>query len=120
MTQVLSTLAAAALGGAVGAAIRVGVVSYVMPGPWSIMALNVVGAFLLGLLLSALDGKGALLTVFLGGGVLGALTTFSTFAADIVRLANSQPFLAGVYLIGSISLAVLAFILGAQAGRFVS
>ncbi|NRA30492.1 MAG: CrcB family protein [Parvularculaceae bacterium] len=120
MAQVLPTILTAAAGGAIGAALRVGVVTFLVPGPWGIAMLNVLGALLLGFVLTWFEGRGALLTVFLGGGVLGALTTFSTFAGDAVRLATAQPWSAGLYVVGSVSLAVLAFVIGVQAAKVLS
>lgn len=117
MSQVFSTILVAAAGGAVGAALRVGVVTFLVPGPLGVALLNVAGALLLGFILTWFEGRGALITVFLGGGLLGALTTFSTFAGDTVRLAGEQPVIAIFYVAGSVSLAVLAFVLGAQAAK---
>lgn len=50
--------------------------------PWGTLVVNVVGAFLLGLLV---DSTPPMVTV-LGVGGLGAFTTFSTFANDVLAL----------------------------------
>jgi CrcB protein len=66
--------------------------------PWGTLAVNVTGAFLLGLLV---DTAPPLVTI-LGVGGLGAYTTFSGFAADTVGLARQgRPVLAAVYVAAS-------------------
>ncbi|GMA41561.1 fluoride efflux transporter FluC [Mobilicoccus caccae] len=78
-------LALVAVGGAAGAAIRFLVdraVSSRVPGdyPWGILVVNIAGSFLLGVLVPL--SPPALLLV-LGVGFCGALTTYSTVAADV-------------------------------------
>ena len=57
--------------------------------PWATFAANISGAFLLGLLMGSLlnrpEGNDAY-RLFLGVGVLGGYTTFSTLAFDTVDL----------------------------------
>lgn len=79
------------LGAAVGAPLRYVVAQAIDAryGPgrgWGILAVNVVGSFVLGVLTGALvsDSWQALL----GIGFCGALTTYSTFAMDTVVLAE--------------------------------
>ena len=117
MTTMMATLFAAAAGGALGAMIRVGIVTYVLPSPLGILVLNVAGALMLGFVLTFLEGRQALLTVFLGGGLMGALTTFSTFSGDAVRLASSPPLRAANYVSATVCGAILAFVLGAALAR---
>ena len=60
--------------------------------PWSTFAINLTGAFLLGLLLETLSRREALVGpargvgALLGSGVLGGFTTYSAFAIEAVRL----------------------------------
>jgi fluoride exporter len=58
--------------------------------PWGTLAINVVGSFLLGLLLAAasLDRVGVTLIALAGAGFCGGFTTFSTFGYETVRLAQ--------------------------------
>ncbi len=79
-----------ALGGGAGAVTR-----YVIeraaaqriaaPFPYGILVANVVGSFLLGVLLGSVTGAWL---VLLGVGYCGALTTYSTFAHDTMRLTE--------------------------------
>ena len=56
--------------------------------PYGTLAVNLSGSFLLGALggVSARQGPSPSLDLVLGGGFLGAYTTFSTFAYETVRL----------------------------------
>ena len=82
-----SLVAACALGGALGSLARWGVAE-AWPGgpstwPWATFTVNVVGCLLLGLLLGSPLGQDPLRRVFLGSGVLGGFTTFSTYALQV-------------------------------------
>ncbi|MGW7196413.1 fluoride efflux transporter FluC [Streptomyces chryseus] len=81
--------AAVAAGGVLGALGRYGA-AVLWPGSvWTTLGVNVVGCALIGVLmvLVAEQGRGhALARPFLGVGVLGGFTTFSTYAADLARL----------------------------------
>lgn len=88
-------LALVSAGGAVGALTRYGLSDTfpAEPGrfPVTSFAINVSGAFVLGLLLEWLVRHRTLdhwARFFVGVGVLGAFTTFSTFATEIVVLAR--------------------------------
>jgi CrcB protein len=83
-------------GGAFGTGLRYGVtlaVPVVQGIPVAIFGINVVGAFVLGVLLETLaelgadHGLGRRLRLGLGTGVLGGFTTYSTLATDDVTLA---------------------------------
>ncbi|MER5178728.1 fluoride efflux transporter CrcB [Streptomyces sp. NPDC002896] len=88
-------IAAVALGGAAGAAARYGA-SLLWPTapdsfPWTIFAVNAVGCALMGVLMVVItEGRQThrLVRPFLGTGVLGGFTTFSTYAVDIARLTD--------------------------------
>lgn len=56
--------------------------------PWATLAVNLLGSFLLGLLTGLVLGRGAVspaVKAMLGTGFLGALTTFSTWQAEMFR-----------------------------------
>ncbi|MBK4121378.1 fluoride exporter [Kocuria rhizophila] len=81
-----------AAGGAVGSVLRWGVTHVVATGsgwPWATLGCNVLGAFLLGLLLEALTRPGDetprahSTRLVLGTGLLGGFTTYSAFAQDL-------------------------------------
>ncbi|HEV2780899.1 MAG TPA: fluoride efflux transporter CrcB [Actinophytocola sp.] len=84
-----------ALGGAVGAPLRYLADRFVQQRhdsvfPWGTTTVNVAGAALLGVLAgigTALPGN---LAAFLGTGFCGALTTYSTFGYETVRLAQER------------------------------
>lgn len=107
----------AAAGGAVGAASRylVGIGAAKLLGyefPWGTLIVNVVGCFLMGLLieLGALKfSMSSEMRTFLATGVLGGFTTFSAFALDFAFLYERKEHLASwAYLGASVILSVLA------------
>jgi fluoride exporter len=113
----------AALGGALGALARWGVATALpaSPGgwPWATLLVNLTGCLLIGVLLAVLPGRfpsSSLLRPFLAVGVLGGYTTFSTFAMEVVRSAETGAWLiAGGYLLASV-LGGLACVLAGLAG----
>ncbi len=74
------TVLLVALGAAAGAPVRF-LVGRLLPGPRSTLLVNVVGSALLGLLVHPSPSTYALV----GTGFCGALTTFSTFAVEVVE-----------------------------------
>ena len=80
------------LGGAIGSIARWGVAEAMPPGtggvPWATVAVNLSGAFLLGILMAASLQTEALL--FLGTGLLGGFTTMSTFGVETVSLLKDD------------------------------
>ncbi|MEV7801968.1 fluoride efflux transporter CrcB [Microbispora sp. NPDC088329] len=79
--------------------------------PWGTLSVNLAGSLVLGLLLGARDGLGlpAETLTLLGTGFCGALTTFSTFGFETVRLLEEGSVLeACLNALGSLVLGVLA------------
>ncbi|WP_229076157.1 CrcB family protein [Actinoplanes sp. DH11] len=87
-------LAAVAAGGAIGALARYAI-STAWPGtPWATWLINVTGCFALGVTYTLV--KGRIARAFLGTGVLGGYTTFSTASVD--TLHAGLPYLAATLL----------------------
>ncbi len=106
-----------ASGGALGAGLRYSFIllsqylGYSGDLAWVIMAENIIGSFLLGSLSGWLlmrkgqaDSKRML---FLGTGLLGSFTTFSTFSLDIIYLFEDSVALMLAYTIGSPALGLI-------------
>jgi CrcB protein len=120
-----AVLSAISVGGALGALGRYGL-SLLLPAtptgfPWGIFLVNVSGCLLIGVLMVLVTevwtGR-RLLRPFLGVGVLGGYTTFSTYVVDIQRLVNAGA--AGTalaYLAGTAVFALLAVWIGLTLGR---
>lgn len=79
-----SVIGVAAAGGAIGSVARYGLAE-LWSSPWAIVVINVVGSLLLGLLMGVLSrgSSNPLLRPFVGVGVLGGFTTFSTAMVDL-------------------------------------
>lgn len=115
----IHTVLQVALGGAIGASLRYGLNHGAMrmmgPGfPWGTMVANIVGSFLMGVLVVML-GKfgGTRFAPFLMTGVLGGFTTFSAFSLDAVTLMErGQGGVALTYVLGSVVVSILALFAG--------
>ena len=84
---------------------------------WSTVGINIVGSFLLGLLVAE-DWFGRDLREGLGVGFLGGFTTFSTFSVQIVLEADAgEPGRAAAYLLASVAGGILAAAAGYALGR---
>jgi len=87
--------------------------------PWGTFAVNLVGSFALGLLVSA-GGSGSNLYLAVGVGFLGALTTFSSFGWETHRLAeDGAELMATVNVLGSVAGCLAAAALGWWVGAAV-
>jgi CrcB protein len=84
--------------------------------PFITLAINVIGAFVIGLLAgisSKYTGANADLMAFLRVGICGGFTTFSTFALEITNMFGQGKAWAGVtYILLSLILGVAAVLLG--------
>lgn len=85
------------------------------------LAVNLLGAFIIGLLMGILSARHNLAegwTLFLVTGFLGSLTTFSAFTAELSSLLGGQQFLwAGLLICLHVCGSVLLFFLGAALAR---
>ncbi|MBN9140052.1 MAG: CrcB family protein [Micrococcales bacterium] len=105
-------------GGAVGTAAREGLGLLIPPTggvPWAILAANLAGAFLLGVLLEALVRRGPdhgirrTLRLLLGTGFMGGFTTYSALATDTASLFGAgHGWLGAAYALGTVVVGALA------------
>lgn len=117
----MSTLLSVAAGGAIGASARyllgLGMVRLVGFGfPWGTLMANVLGCFLMGVLIELMALRWTVhqdLRAFLALGVLGGFTTFSSFSADFANLVFRHDYLnAGLYFFASVFVSVAALFAG--------
>ncbi|MBV9195867.1 MAG: fluoride efflux transporter CrcB [Solirubrobacterales bacterium] len=112
-------------GGAVGALARAGVARAVptAPGhwPWATFSVNIAGALILAWLttrLTEIVAPALYWRFLLGTGFCGALTTFSTFQIEVIKLArHGQPALAAAYAGASIAAGLAAAIVATLVAR---
>ena len=121
--RMLADLLAVFIGGAAGTTLRY-LVSLAVPTPFGTLAVNLVGAFALGLLLEGLALRGPdaglrrRLRLTLGTGLLGGFTTYSAFAVETARLADDGAIPAAIaYALGSVAVGVAAAALGILVAR---
>ena len=119
-------LGAVWLGGAGGTAARYSLGSDVLAGsqlPLTTLMINLVGAFLLGVLLESLGhAKGVperhrYVRLFAGTGFLGGFTTYSALATEVVQLGQAGLAAQAVaYAFGTVLLGAVASLAGIVAG----
>ena len=115
-----------ALGGALGALTRYKISvffasHYLSVIPWGTIFSNILGSFLMGVLLIVFQEKlnqdetmRALLTV----GFLGAMTTFSSFSLEALIMLQKGDYLSAFgYIVGSVGFCLLAALVGVQVTR---
>ena len=116
------------VGGGLGAAAR-----YLLQGavyrftgagfPYGTIAVNVLGCFLIGLLMSSMEERflaAPSLRIFLTIGILGGFTTFSSFSYETMVLLREGDLLAGgLNIIASTVICLGATWLGLGLGRYV-
>lgn len=112
-----------ALGGALGASARYGVSIFARrwPGfPVATMAVNILGSFLMGVIVVVLAHKGGQrMAPFLMTGLLGGFTTFSAFSLDAMTLwERGQSGQAMFYVLSSVVLSLVAIAAGMAATRW--
>jgi CrcB protein len=120
-----AVLGVVAAGGVLGALARYGIglaVPHQPAGfPWATFAINVSGCLLIGVLMVLVTDVWPghrLLRPFLGTGLLGGYTTFSTYVVDVQHLlAAGAARTALAYLVGTLLAALVAVQIGMAAGR---
>lgn len=114
-----------AIGGMLGASARhaLELIWTVRPGefPWATFVTNLSGCALIGLLMVYVVDLGAghpLLRPFVGVGILGGFTTFSTYTVQTTDIiGDGDPRLALAYMFGMVAAALVAVTLGLFLGR---
>ena len=122
----MSSLLYVALGGAMGASARHLLGGVIMraagPGfPYGTLCANVVGSFLMGVLVAWLAARSvgdSAWRLFIGVGLLGGFTTFSSFSLDAILMLEKKAYgLFAAYVGGSVILSLLGLMLGLMLAR---
>ena len=111
------TVLAICIGANLGALARWGLGLWLNPGallPWGTLAANLIGGYLVGICVAVFQALPQLAPVWrlaLVTGFLGALTTFSSFSAEVVGLLEQQRYglalgTAALHLFGSLLLTI--------------
>jgi CrcB protein len=104
-------------GGGIGASLRYALSVWVdqrmvSSFPWGTLLVNLIGSFLIGVLVSVFEQRGLTspaLRLFWITGVLGAFTTFSTFSLETTHLLEAgRLYLAAANVTASVVVCVLA------------
>ncbi len=112
-------------GGAIGAGFRhlvgMGTLRAFGSGfPYGTLAVNILGSFLMGILVSALLPRlpGIEWRLFLATGILGGFTTFSSFSLDVAELwERGASASAAAYIAISVVVSIAAIFAGLALGR---
>lgn len=120
---------AVAVGGALGAVLRyvvvIGMSNISFIGmPTGVLSCNILGSFLLGILISC-SMKDPLISenlrIFFQVGILGAFTTFSTFALEVFNMTEKGDYtVAMIYVVLSVILSIGGLFLGISFYRLLA
>lgn len=113
----MQSVFAICIGASLGALARWGLGLWLSPGavlPWGTLAANLIGGYLIGVCVAVFQAMPQLDPVWrllLVTGFLGALTTFSSFSAEVVNMLGQQRYAlalgtAALHLFGSLLLTV--------------
>ena len=113
----MGSVLAICIGACVGALARWGLGLWLNPGgllPWGTLAANLIGGYLVGMCVATFQAMPQIDPVWrllLVTGFLGALTTFSTFSAEVIAMLQQQRYAlalgtASLHLFGSLLLTV--------------
>ncbi len=121
--QIIMNCLYVAGGGVIGALARYGLSFINQPGkPWGTLLVNVAGCLVMGFVARWIE-RGVISSgtrLFLGVGLLGALTTFSTFSYEILDyLQRRQISSAFIYIIVSLAGAITAVFCGYIIARLI-
>ncbi len=125
MTEYLAVALGSAIGGTFRFWLSNFVYEFLLPTfPYGTLSVNVLGSFLIGLIMFGLDDRGLIsheMRLFLTVGICGGFTTFSTFSLETINLLKNSEYTMALINIGvSIALCLAAtfaaWILTAQRG----
>jgi CrcB protein len=117
---------AVVLGGTIGVALRalfvipLGAADTAIVVPAVTLGINLLGSFLLGLLVGWFADRRPLTRAFFGTGVLGGFTTYSAFAVQVVELGGTTPVVGLVLAAVAIFGGVLAAAVGLRVGESIA
>ena len=114
----MGSVLAICIGACLGALARWGLGLWLSPGgliPWGTLAANLLGGYLVGICVATFQSMpqiDPLWRLLLVTGFLGALTTFSTFSAEVIAMLQQQRYAlalgtASLHLFGSLLLTVV-------------
>lgn len=115
------------LGGGIGSGLRYWLSGFIpkyagSEFPYGIFVVNIIGCFLIGLFMSALEERfivTPVLRIFLTVGILGGFTTFSTFSYESIALLRDAELLkAGLYIGGTVTVCLAGTYAGSVIGRY--
>lgn len=93
--------------------------------PWGTLGVNVIGGFVIGLVMEHLMKTGAMTPandnwrLFLATGILGGFTTFSAFSLETAKMIEAGHWQsAGLYSVASVALSIAAVFAGMALSRF--
>jgi CrcB protein len=117
------------LGGAIGSGARYltgrATLGWFGPGyPWGTLAVNLIGGFLMGVLvgnLARFGQGGEQWRLLLGVGILGGFTTFSAFSLDVMNMLERGDWMPALgYILVSVIGSVAALAIGLQVTRAIA
>jgi CrcB protein len=115
-------LLAVALGGIAGAMVRTALAGWFPHDadawPWATFSVNLLGAFVLGVVITIIHERHAFRRRLLATGFCGALTTFSTMQLEVLRMLDTDAIALAVAYAGiSIVLGLGCVLAGAELAR---
>lgn len=91
--------------------------------PWGTLTVNIVGSFLMGLVIEYImlrAAGSAEMRAFLATGILGGFTTFSAFSLDVsLLIGRKEQGFAVLYVAGSVGVSILMLYVGFSVARSV-
>lgn len=84
--------------------------------PWVTLSINLIGTFSLGFLM--LSHVKSSVTLFIGSGIIGGFTTFSTFMSEMVLLNKNDKKSAFLYGLLTIGIGLIFGLIGMYIGSF--